>query len=143
MPLTKEIADYAMLLNSPIVMSDIQEIKGLGTHGNVWLLNGFQDDRIVVKYELGDAVMVKSANPAIKAIAPNAALKILSRDELNAIDQYTVNFEQAEREYEALGMPLSAAEKHAGNDFKKMRTKAHQCFVKMEAVNVMDLERPT
>lgn len=125
-------------LNSPIQTTDIQEIKDLGSHGNVWLLKGFHQDKIVVKLEKGNTVEIKSANVGIKAIAPSAKLKILSPTELTAIDQYILNFEEAEKEYKLLGMPLSVAEKQATKNFKNLRF-SRLTFLKMEPVNVMDL----
>ncbi|MBI4906912.1 MAG: hypothetical protein HY820_25005 [Acidobacteria bacterium] len=130
-------------LYSPIVLADIQEIKELGTHGNVWLLKGFDQDKIVVKWEGAEAVTIKSANPAIKAIAPSAKLKILSPEEMNAIDQYILNFEEFAREYQALGMAPSAPEQKAIDNFKDKKRRARNLgnapFLKMEPVNVMDL----
>ena len=129
-------------LTSPIFATEIQEIKELGDHGNVWLLKGHNDDKVVIKHEGREADVFKSANPAIKAIAPQAALKILKPEELQALNRYIAGFAASEMDYQILGMPLSASEKKAIKSLKYrlgLAQKNGWPFVKMAAVNVMDL----
>lgn len=127
--------------NNPITTVDIHEIKALGTHRNCWLLKGFNADKVVVKSDWATTAEVKSANVGIKAVVPGAKVRVLSPQELAAIEEYIRRFEEAERDYEALGMSLDAAEKEALEAFKwKRRIGGHDsCFHKMEAFNVMDL----
>lgn len=127
-------------LNTPITWEDILSIKALGTHENVWLLTGFHQDKVVVKKEVFTPTEIKHANFAVKAIAPDAKSKALSAQELGAIDQYISSFEDLQAVYATYKVSLDDSAQKAIESFQKMKLRPDGTFVKMNAVNVQDLQ---
>lgn len=128
-------------VNSPIVAADIDHIKMLKDL-KVWLLKGFNDDKIVIKKDAVYAPQIKSANPIIKAIAPGSKLKILTPAEITALNNFVAAYEGWARELDQMGMDLDPEEDQAVKDLKEvLGPRFPEPFVKMEAVNVMDLEK--
>jgi hypothetical protein len=108
----------------------------------VWLLVGFNNDKVVIKKDAVHAPQIKSANPVIKAIAPNSKLKILTPAETMALNQFVAAYETWSREYHAMGLDIDPDEDQAVRDLKEvLGPRFPEPFVKMEAVNVTDIEK--
>lgn len=125
-------------VNSSINKSDIDHIKMFKAL-KVWLLIGMNDDKVVIKVDAVHAPQYKSANPFIKAIAPGAKLKILQPAEITALQQFISDYEFIASAYHELGIEWRPDENDAVKDLKQSLTFGFP-FVKMEAVNVKDLE---
>jgi len=131
----------SLSVNNPIVAIEIDKIK-MFKELKVWLLVGFNNDKVVIKKDAVFAPQIKSSSPAIKAIAPNSKLKILTPAENNALMSYVTNYEEWAREYEAMGAILDPEEDQAVKDLKEaLGPNFREPFVKMEAQNVTDIEK--
>ncbi len=131
----------SLSVDNPIVANDIDKIK-MFKDLKVWLLVGFNNDKVVIKKDAVHAPQIKSANPIIRAIAPNAKLKILTPAENMALNQYVMTYEAWARDYQLMGLALDPDEDQAVQDLKLVLGPTFpEPFVKMQAVNVTDIEK--
>lgn len=131
----------SLSVNSPIIYTDIDHIKMLKDL-KVWLLIGFNNDKVVIKKDAVHAPQIRSVNPIIKAIAPTSKLKILTPAETAGLNQFVKLYEDWSREYEAMGLDLDPDEDQAVKDLKTVLGPMFpEPFVKMEAVALTDLEK--
>lgn len=128
----------ALSLNSPIATNDIYHIKMFKAL-KVWLLIGGENDKVVIKTDAIHAPQYKSASPIVKAVAAGARVRILTPAELFALKEYVRLYEEVAKAYQDMGMDYNPDEAPAVSDLKQSLTFGFP-FVKMEAVNVMDLE---
>lgn len=128
----------ALGLNNTIVSGDIYHFK-MFKDLKVFLLIGADNDKVVIKTDAIHAPQIKSANPIIKAISPGSKLKILTPAELAAVKQACETYEYLAREYKEWGIDWNPDEAPAVKSLKESLGFGFP-FVKMEAVNVKDLE---
>ncbi len=122
-------------LKQPFSVESIQNLVRLGVDRDVWLLEGFMDDKIVVKWEKGAAGNkdIKGANPAIKAFDKSAALKVLVPQELNALRRYVENFEEWARDVNLVyGTPPDKKSTDAVSHLKRKLNQFPEGWLKME-----------
>ena len=134
-------------VNTEIEEDDIVTIKLLDQEkGNVFLLVGKgPSEKVVLKLDVGQSVTtIKSANPIVKAIAPNAALKILKPQEVLAIQEAAWVFENDNEWFEEQGVvPDDRPTPKTLRDLKAALKKAREQNVpllKMAFVRVTDLK---
>jgi len=128
----------ALALNNPIVANDIHHIR-MFKELKVWLLEGGNNDKLVIKTDAVFQQQYKSASPIIKAIAPGAKLKVLSQAELNALQEYIRTHELLTQAYQDMDMNFNPDETEPVARLKESLGFGFP-FVKMAAVNVSDLE---
>ncbi len=125
-------------VNNTIVTADIEHIT-MFKNMKVWRLEGSANDQIVIKIDHPQAPQIKAANIIIKAVDPRAKLKILTTAERQAIKQFVDDFENLVTYYQALGVTYGADQAAAIASLKQSLTFTEP-FVKMEALNLRDLE---
>jgi hypothetical protein len=140
-PNRKEILNMPLSVNSAIVPDAIDRVKMLKSN-SVYLLNGLENDKLVIKREYTEQSVIDSSKSMAKTIDPRARLKVLIPAELAALHLYISSFEKSERDYEVLGMPFSAIDKKAVADLKSCMNTVQMYagnFLKMDPVEVADL----
>lgn len=125
-------------VDNTIDANDIDHIR-MFKDLKVWLLSGLNGDKVVIKTDAIQPTQYKSASPIVKAVAPGAKLKILAPAERAALSQFIASYEHIAQAYQDLGIAYNPNEAPAVASLKQSLTFGFP-FVKMAAVNVMDLE---
>lgn len=131
-------------MNNPIVANDISRIA-MFKQLKVYLLKGNAQDKLVIKTDAIQTPQYKSANTIVKAVDHSARVKILSKQEEQALKDYCDSWDDLDSFYADLirqGLPV----KNPFEDSRDAVTNLKQSltfgfpFVKMEAHNLRDLE---
>lgn len=131
-------------MNNPIVAGDISRIA-MFKQLKVYLLKGNAQDKLVIKTDAIQTPQYKSANPIVKAIDYSARVKILSKQEEQALKDYCDSWDDLDSFYADLirqGLPVKNPyedSRDAVNNLKQSLTFGFP-FVKMEAHDLRDLE---
>jgi hypothetical protein len=103
---------------SPVVQSDIESIVALSHNHTVFLLNGFQDDCVVVKKEWrGSATNMQNVNRVMMAIDPASRVSAMGPSEVTAIQNFAQSIGAANPTDAHLVQLLNHAFNHSNSGF--------------------------
>jgi hypothetical protein len=124
-------------LDLPVTASDIEKVVLL-PKGNIWLLLGHQQDRLAIKVDVIQADNVKFGNSIMKAVAPEARVKVLTEFERQQLRDYAFRYEVLRWGYVRSGKEYRPDEKRALERLMQF-VNGGDLFFKMAAVAPSDL----
>ena len=90
-------------INTPLVRTDIDTIISLKAH-KVFLLNGFANDKVVIKGDPTPVSHVKTTSSIMKMVSPGAKMKLLTQQERNELIKFVEFFKGLKAFYHQTGV---------------------------------------
>ncbi len=127
-------------INTPLVRADIDTIISLKAY-KVFLLNGFANDKLVIKGDPTPVSHVKTTTSIMKMVSPGAKMKLLTQQERNELIQFVEFFKDLKAFYQQTG--VQAPELEDDRPIRELNVNLRDQtvnFMKMDHHQLTDIE---
>jgi len=136
-------------VNNPITVRDLRGVKDFydgpimvgSKAGKIFLLEGAQDSKLVIKDDAVYQPQIKASNLAMKAIQLNSRTKILSPHEVNQLKEFVALYFHLRQEYKLMGIKYRSDMKESMQKLKIKLDDPQTNFHKMNAQQVQDIQK--